>query len=78
MPLDRAGKWRTIAQQWNGAGERLSFLVIPAREAALALATLEQYGWSLDRVAVADLISSPESTSDSDCYYHALFRKAGG
>jgi hypothetical protein len=77
MLLDRAGKWRTIAQQWNGAGGRLSFLVIPGHEAALALATLEQCGWSLDRVAVADLVSSPEST-DSDCFYHAFFRKADG
>jgi hypothetical protein len=74
--MDRTGKWRTIAQQWNRAGERLSFLVVPEREAALALTTLEQCGWSLDRAAVADEIAPAESTSD--CFYHLLFRKAGG
>lgn len=80
MLVNRAGKWRTIAQRWDQEGSRLSFLVVQPREARLVLATLEQYGWWLDRFAVSDVIA--ESTSDTqrdtgqDCYYHLLFRKA--
>ena len=81
MPVDQIGTWRAVAERWHTSGGIASFLVLPVAEVAPALAALAEYGWWLDRFALADLVADGESTSDSTPdygYCHLFFRRAPG